>query len=245
MLQILTALTLGLLTILDPCTLMTSITAIGYIDREVSNKKRILICGGMFVWGKLATYVLLSIPFLMGAQTDKMQHLLEHYGEPVLAGVMLICGILLLFAGHHHHEHDHGVSKWLKNADEQSSWIWSMMLGIFFAIAFCPHRLVYFITMIDIALTMPMTWNWIMPFVFGLGTGLPILIIAWLISYSVVNISQLRDKMARVEKFFRLACAMLFIGMGIYMGIHCIEHHHHGHCDCEQCAIDLTVDTHN
>ena len=31
--QLLTALLLGLLTILDPCTLMTSITAIGYIDK--------------------------------------------------------------------------------------------------------------------------------------------------------------------------------------------------------------------
>ena len=34
-----TALLLGLLTILDPCTLFTSITAISYIDRELANKR--------------------------------------------------------------------------------------------------------------------------------------------------------------------------------------------------------------
>ncbi|MBQ6977662.1 MAG: sulfite exporter TauE/SafE family protein, partial [Paludibacteraceae bacterium] len=62
MVQIFTAFLLGLLTILDPCTLMTSITAISYIDKEINNRRKVLTNGLMFVLGKLATYVLLSIP---------------------------------------------------------------------------------------------------------------------------------------------------------------------------------------
>ena len=81
MVQLFTALLLGLLTILDPCTLMTSITAIGYIDKEINNNKLVLTNGLMFVLGKLATYVLLSIPFLAGAQTDGIQHLLAHWAN--------------------------------------------------------------------------------------------------------------------------------------------------------------------
>ena len=123
--QLLTALLLGLLTILDPCTLMTSITAIGYIDKEINNRRKVLTNGLMFVLGKLATYLLLSIPFLMGAQTDGIQHILGHYGEPILAGFMLVCGVVLLISGHHHHEHDHGISKFLQNADSNASWLWS------------------------------------------------------------------------------------------------------------------------
>ena len=118
MVQIFTALLLGLLTILDPCTLMTSITAIGYIDKEINNKRLVLTNGLMFVLGKLATYVLLSIPFLMGAQTEGIQHVLGHYGEPILAGFMLVCGVVLLYSGHHHHKHDHGISKWLIFPDD-------------------------------------------------------------------------------------------------------------------------------
>lgn len=241
LIQLLTALLLGLLTILDPCTLMTSITAIGYIDKEINNKRLVLTNGLMFVLGKLVTYVLLSIPFLMGAQTDVIEHLLGNWGEPILAGFMLICGAVLLFSGHHHHEHDHGISKWLKETDSKESWLWSFILGIFFAIAFCPHRLVYFLTMIDITLTLPGSWNWVMPIVFGLGTGLPIMLIAWLVSYSAVSIGKLTSKMGTFEKWFRHICAALFLILGTYLAIHCVlEAHHHDHC-CHHEHTELSL----
>ena len=140
---------------------------------------------------------------------------------------MLLCGIVLLISGHHH-EHDHGVSKWLQNADSRSSWLWSFLLGVFFAVAFCPHRLIYFITMIDLAVAMPMSISWLMLIVFGLGTGLPIMI-AWLISYSAVSIGSLTHRLEVFEKWFRYICAGLFIALGIYLAIHTYteqgEHH--------------------
>ena len=241
MVQIFTALLLGLLTILDPCTLATSITAIGYIDREINDRRKVLQNGLMFVLGKLVTYILLSLPFMMGAQTEGIQRLLGQWGEPILAAFMIVCGIVLIFSGHHHHEHDHGISRWLKEVDSKESWLWSFILGIFFAIAFCPHRLVYFLTMIDITLTLPSTWNWLMPIVFGLGTGLPIMLIAWLVSYSAVSIGKLTQKMNTFEKWFRHICAVLFLVLGVYLTIHCIiEAHEHDHC-CHHEHTELSL----
>lgn len=235
MMAILTALLLGFLMILDPCTLFTSIAAIGYIDREMQNKRRVLTTGLMFVFGKLVTYVLLAIPFIMGAQTETIHHVLENWGEPLLCVFMLVCGILLFVVGHHHHTHDHGMSKWLQTVDDKSSWLWAFMLGIFFAIAFCPHRLVYFFTMVDTAITLESPMNWILPVVFGLGTGLPIIIIAWLISYSAISAQALSERLGRFEKWFRYICAALFIGYGIFLGVHILseghEHHHHEHVE--------------
>jgi cytochrome c biogenesis protein CcdA len=237
MIQIFTSLLLGLLMILDPCTLFTSIAAIGYIDKEITNRQKVLLNGLMFVFGKLATYTLLAIPFIMGAKTDGINHFLQDWGEPLLAAFMLVCGILLLFIGQHHHEHDHGATKWMQSIDSQSSWLWSFMLGIFFAIAFCPHRLVYFFTMIDIAINIPAIWNWMLPVVFGLGTGLPIMVIAWLISYSAVSISTLTKRLHSIEKWIRYISAVLFIGYGIYLCVHIFAHgdgcscnHHHSTC---------------
>ena len=243
MLHILTSLILGLLMILDPCTLFTSIAAIGYIDKEIDNRRKVLLNGLMFVFGKLATYTLLAIPFIMGAKTDGMKHFLAHWGEPMLAGFMLICGVLLLFTGHHHHEHDHGVSKWLKSVDGQNSGFWSFMLGIFFAIAFCPQRLVYFFTMVDIAITLPASWNWILPIVFGLGTGLPIMIIAWGISYSAVSISSLSHRLHAIEKWLRYISAVLFIGFGIYLCAHILSHP--SNCECEHPNTPSCETTHH
>ncbi len=227
MLNIFTALLLGFLMIIDPCTLFTSVAAIGYIDREMQNKRRVLTTGLMFVLGKLSTYVLLSIPFLIGAQTETIHRFLGEWGEPLLCLFMLICGVLLLFAGHHHHEHDHGMSKWLQTVDDKSSWLWAFMLGIFFAIAFCPHRLVYFFTMIEMAATMTASAQWLMPVVFGLGTGLPIMILAWIICYSSISSVALTEKMHHFEHHFRYICAVLFIGYGIYLGVHILHHDHH------------------
>lgn len=229
MIPVLTALLLGFLMILDPCTLFTSIAAIGYIDREMQNRRRVLTTGLMFVMGKLVTYVLLSLPFLMGTQSSKLHELIEHWGEPLLCIFMLLCGAFLLFSGHHHHEHDHGMSRWLQTVDDKSSWFWAFMLGIFFAIAFCPHRLMYFFTMVEMAITLPYTWNWVLPVLFGLGTGLPIMILAWAICYSTITTQALTDKLHRFEHWFRYACAVIFIGYGIWMGIHLLGDHDHHH----------------
>lgn len=244
MVNIFSSLLLGFLMILDPCTLFTGVAAIGYIDRELQNRRRVLITGLMFVLGKLVTYMLLSVPFIMGAQTHAMHHFIAEWGEPLLCVFMLLCGVLLLFAGHHHHDHDHGMSKWLQTVDDRSSWLWAFMLGIFFAIAFCPHRLVYFFTMIDLAIapgTSAVT-QWLLPFMFGLGTGLPIMIIAWLISYSALSQERLMAGLHRFEHWFRIVCAVLFLGYGLYLGIHLFtesqgHHHHHHHHEHTELSI--------
>jgi threonine/homoserine/homoserine lactone efflux protein len=67
-----------------------------------------------------------------------------------------------------------------------------------------------------------------MPVVFGLGTGLPIMLIAWLVSYSAVSIGKLTSKMQTFEKWFRHICAALFLILGVYLAVHCvIEYHEH------------------
>ena len=83
-----------------------------------------------------------------------------------------------------------------------------------------------------------------MPVVFSLGTGLPIMLIAWLVSYSAVNIAKLKSKMGTFEKWFRQICAILFLVLGTYMAIHCyLEATGHDHCcdhdhseQCDHCG---------
>ena len=225
----LSALVLGLLTIIDPCTLFTSIAAIGYIDKQVSNKRRVIVSGTMFVTGKILAYCLLSIPFLMGAHIDGIQHLLEHYGEPVMALFILFCGVFMLVSGHLHHHHDHGFFRFIDSHDDRLSWLWALLMGVFFAVAFCPHRLIYFLTMIDISISQPAAWNWLLPLVFSLGTGLPVMIVALILSYGATSIGNLTASLTKFERWFRYSCAVLFIIAGLYLTIHAFHHHDHDH----------------
>lgn len=102
--------------------------------------------------------------------------------------------------------------------------------------------------MIDIAITLPFSWNWILPIVFGLGTGLPIMIIAWLISYSAISINTLTSKLHSIEKWVRYISAALFIGFGIYLCVHIFSHGHdhecghecgHEHCEAQSARLEV------
>lgn len=236
---ILSAFVLGLMTIIDPCTLFTSIAAIGYIDKQVNNKRRVVVSGTMFVIGKTLCYCALSIPFLMGSRIDGIQHFIEHYGEPTMAVLILLCGIFMLISGHLHHHHDHGFFSFINSHDDRLSWLWALLMGVFFAVAFCPHRLIYFLTMIDIAVLEPAPLNALLPVIFSLGTGLPVMIVALLLSYSATGIAKLTSSVTKFEKWFRYSCAVLFIVAGVYLTIHSfVEHdHHHAHPTSEPTAI--------
>lgn len=52
-LPVVTAFVLGLLTAISPCPLATNITAIGFISRDIGNRKRIFETGYFIPWGGL------------------------------------------------------------------------------------------------------------------------------------------------------------------------------------------------
>ena len=51
---------------------------------------------------------------------------------------------------------------------------------------------------------------------FALGTGLPVLIFAILLSFGITKVSQWFNKVTAVEKVMRKIVALVFIGVGIY-----------------------------
>ena len=58
---ILTAFLLGLLTALSPCPLATNIAAIGFIGRDIENRKRIFRNGLLYTLGRILSYTLLGV----------------------------------------------------------------------------------------------------------------------------------------------------------------------------------------
>ena len=56
-----TAFILGLLTAISPCPLATNITAIGYISKDIEDKKRIFRNGLLYTLGRIVSYTALGI----------------------------------------------------------------------------------------------------------------------------------------------------------------------------------------
>lgn len=96
---------------------------------------------------------------------------------------------------------------------------WSMFLiGVLFALAFCPYSGVLYFGML-MPLTVASPSGLFLPLIFAIATGLPVIIFAWLLAYAVGNVAQAYNRIKTFEHWFRRVVAVLFIGVGIYFVI--------------------------
>lgn len=212
---VLYAFILGLMTAISPCPLATNITAIGFISKDIENKKRIFLNGLLYTLGRAVSYTGLGIILYFGASKFHVAKFFQLYGERILGPLLIIIGIIML---------DlikikiPGISKVSENLEKKSKSGsgWSvLLLGIVFALAFCPYSgVLYFGMLIPMSITS--AGGLFLPFVFAIATGLPVIIIAYLLAFSVSSISGFYNKVKVFEKWFRRVVAIIFILIGIY-----------------------------
>src|SRR5690554_3273939 len=104
-----------------------------------------------------------------------------------------------------------------KNMEERAhKGFWGvLLLGIVFALAFCPYSGVLYFGML-IPMTVSSASGLYLPLVFALATGIPVILFSWLIAYSVGSIGGVYHKMHRFETWFRRIVAVLFLLVGVY-----------------------------
>ena len=90
-----------------------------------------------------------------------------------------------------------------------------LLLGILFAAAFCPYSGVLYFGML-IPMTISSISGLYLPFIFAIGTGIPVIIFAWLIAFSVSGAGILFNKLKVFEIWFRRVVSVAFISVGIY-----------------------------
>ena len=99
----LTALLLGLLTAVSPCPLATNIAAIGFIGKDIENRRRIFLNGLLYTLGRVIAYTLLGIVLILilkeGSSLFGIQKFIGKYGELVLGPALLLIGLFILFGG--------------------------------------------------------------------------------------------------------------------------------------------------
>ena len=213
----LTAFILGLLTAVSPCPLATNITAIGFISKDINSKNRTFLYGLLYTFGRIVAYSLLGalLIFMLrrGIDTFDLQSEVSHWGEVLLSPVLIVVGVLMLVGDRL------PLSRFGLNASERSERLrgaWgSVMLGILFAMAFCPTSGLFYFGML-IPMSASASGGYALPAVYALATGLPVVTVAWTIAYSMSNIAGFYQKMQVFQKWLNRIVAVLFIVVGIY-----------------------------
>ena len=212
---LLSAFLLGILTSISPCPLATNITAIAYISREIKTIKNTLLNGLFYTLGRGISYTLLATLIYFGLSTFKISSIFQGWGDKVLGPVLIIIGLIMLgvikinLDGHN--EKIEKAKEWLA----KKGYIGSLLLGVLFALAFCPYSGVLFFGVL-IPLVLKSAESLLLPPLFALGTGLPVIIFSFLIAFSMQKVSQAFKIVQRVEKVMRYAVASIFLIAGIY-----------------------------
>ena len=212
-----TAFLLGLLTSLSPCPLATNIAAIGYIGKDIENRRTVFRKGLLYTLGRIIAYTVLGFVLIIilkeGANLLGIQQFFGKYGETLLAPVLLVIGLFMLF-GNKLHLPKLGFKGNGEGLARRGNW-GALLLGMLFAMAFCPTSgVLYFGVLIPLSATS--TAGYLLPVLFAVATALPVLITAWLLAFSVQRISIFYGRMQIVQKWLNTTVGGLFIGIGGY-----------------------------
>lgn len=214
----LTAFILGLLTAISPCPLATNIAAIGFISKNIEDRKAIFMRGIYYTVGRILAYTVLGIILISilkeGASMFGIQKAISKWGELLIGPVLLIIGLFMLF-GHKLNLPKFGFDG--SNSEKlagKGSW-GALLLGVLFAMAFCPSSGIFYFGML-IPMSVTATVGWLLPVLFAVATALPVLVVAWILAFSVEKVGEVYGKIQTVQKWLNIVVGTLFVIVGIY-----------------------------
>jgi cytochrome c-type biogenesis protein len=209
-----TAILLGLMTAISPCPLATNITAIGFISRDLENRNRVFFNGLFYTLGRAVTYTLIPLIIFLGADQFKFSGFFQRYGEKIIGPLLLLIGIFMLDIIRINFP---GLGMLSEKIEKRKTWryIDALLLGIVFALAFCPYSGVLYFGML-VPLTISSASGLYLPVIFAIATGIPVIIIAWVLAYTVSGIGGVYNKIKIFELWFRRIISVLFILVGVF-----------------------------
>ncbi|MDO4191023.1 MAG: aromatic aminobenezylarsenical efflux permease ArsG family transporter [Bacteroidales bacterium] len=243
---------LGIVFGLDPCAMLTNIAAMGYIGKDLDNKHRVFRNGLLYTLGRTLAFGVLGITLIillrLGGNVSAIQDFMTEYGEIILIPLLIITGLLLIFADKISFLNISYSAENFSNQAKKGGW-GAFVLGLLLSLGFCPtNAIIFFGMMVPMGATS--SYGLLLPIIFAIVTALPVVIIAWLLAFSLNNINQFYAKAKNIGKWARWIVGILFIAVGIYFAVEhlsedgCHHHdteecdHHHHHCNHQHTHIN-------
>ena len=212
---LLSAVWLGILTSISPCPLASNIAAVSFIVKKIEHPLYVFNSGVFYTLGRVIGYtalgVLITSSLLSIPQTS---YFLQHYLNKILGPVLIIAGFLLLGVVH---VPFFSSSVTVKTAERIKDFgaFGSLLLGVLFALSFCPiSAAIFFGSLIPLALKN--SSQVVMPSLYGVGTGLPVLGFAVVLAFGVTNLEKMFRQVRVLEYWMKRVTGIIFLLVGIY-----------------------------
>ena len=213
-----TALWSGLLTTLHPCPMATNIAGIVLLSQWFRQSRKTLFAAICYIVGGITAYLLLGWIITSGLlAVENTAAFFQGFFTLLLGPCLLLSGMILsgLFFNSVHNR----FTTWLETGflKKRYSSAGSFFLGFILSYAFCPATAALFFGVL-IPLAVVQKSLFLIPLLYGLGAGLPAVVIVLLVIRGV-NLTGRRVQREWLEVFFTRVCGVLLIFLGIYISL--------------------------
>ena len=212
---ILSAFVLGLMTAISPCPLATNITATAFISKNIASKKKVFLSGLLYSLGRAFSYTSIGLILYFGASKFHIARFLNQNGEKFLGPLLIIVGLIMLNVIKLNFLGNSSFQEKLSEKFKDKGLLGSFLIGVIFALAFCPYSGALFFGML-IPMTISSADGLYLPIVFAFGTGLPVILFTYLLAFTAGKVGVFYNKITKIEKVMRLVAGVVFILTGIY-----------------------------
>lgn len=239
LLYIVAALYLGVLTSISPCPLATNIAAISYIGRKVENSRLVIHAGLLYTLGRCLLYLALAVLLTTTALSIPAVSLfLQKYMHLVLGPIFLLLGLFLVGLISVTSGGTMMSEGMQKRVDAMGIW-GALLLGVLFAVSFCPTSAAWFFGLLAlvmgseagaitgvlerVGIALPEAslpgGAFVLPLIYGIGTALPVLVVAFLLAYSAQSVGKMYSVLSKVEWWARMITGWVFVVVGVYFSL--------------------------
>jgi len=212
---ILTAFWLGILTSISPCPLATNIAAVSFLSKKIGHPNMVFLSGISYTIGRMLAYAILGFLIVKSLLSMPLvANFLQKYMNKALGPILIITG-LFLFDVLKFNIPNLVISEKHQNKLVGSGIFGACALGFIFALSFCPiSAALFFGSLIPLAVNSKIGLS--LPFIYGIGTALPIFIFALGIALGITSLSRWFHKIAKLEIYARKITGAIFIAVGAY-----------------------------
>jgi cytochrome c-type biogenesis protein len=209
------ALWLGIMTSISPCPLASNIAAISFLSKKITHPALVFISGIAYTAGRMISYAILGWILISSLlNIPPVAQFLQKYMTKALGPILIITGLFLLDLLKFNFP-SFSISEKHQNKLAASGAIGAFGLGLIFALAFCPiSAALFFGSLIPLALNSKA--GTLLPLIYGIGTGLPVLIFSMAIALGATSLSHWFHRITRLEYYTRRITGAIFIIAGLY-----------------------------